>query len=186
MHLKPESEKLNTLPGAIMLKKSMLKALNEQINAEIYSAYLYFSMSAYCQSKDLVGAASWFRVQAQEELFHASKFFDYIQDRDGLVTLTEIAGPPTTWKSALAAFEQALEHEQLVTARINKLVDLALKESDHTTNTFVQWFVNEQIEEEASVRQVIGQLRLVGDGSGMYLVDRELGTRTFTMPAPAA
>lgn len=170
-----------------MLKNEMLKALNDQINAELYSAYLYLSMSGYCANKDLAGMANWFRVQAQEEMLHASKFFDYILDRDGQVTLGQIAAPPATFKSALEAFELSLKHEQSVTARIHKLVELSTKKGDHTTTTFLQWFVTEQIEEEASVRQVIGQLRLVSDsGSGMFLVDRELATRVFTPPAATA
>jgi len=170
-----------------MLKKSVQNALNDQINAELYSSYLYLSMSAYCQTKDLAGTASWFRVQAQEELLHAGKFFDYVHDRDGRVHLYQLAGPPTEWKSALEAFQDALAHEQKITARFSKLVDLASKEGDHTTVTFLQWFVNEQIEEEATARQVIGQLRLIGDsGSGLYLLDKELGTRVFVMPAATA
>jgi ferritin len=170
-----------------MLKKNMLKAINEQINAELYSAYLYMSMSGWCESKDLAGMANWMRVQAQEELFHASRFFDYINDRDGQVLLTAIDGPPTEWKSAINAFEEVLAHEQKVTARINKLVELAAKETDHTTHTYLQWFVNEQIEEEANARKIIGQLRLMGDsGSGLYLLDKELATRVFTMPTVAA
>jgi len=169
-----------------MLKKNMQKAINEQINAELYSAYLYLAMAGWCESKDLTGMANWMRVQAQEELFHASRFFDYINDRDGQVLLTAIEGPPNEWKSALNAFEQVLAHEQKVTARINKLVELAAKDSDHTTHTYLQWFVNEQIEEEANARKIIGQLRLMGEsGSGLYLLDKELATRVFTMPAVA-
>ena len=166
-----------------MLKKTMIKALNEQINAELYSAYLYLSMSGWCQTKDLSGMANWMKVQAQEELFHASRFFDYINDRDGEVLLTAIDGPPTQWKSALEMFQEVLGHEQKVTARINKLVELAAKESDHTTHTYLQWFVGEQIEEEANARKIIGQLRLMGEsGSGLYLLDKELAARVFTMP----
>jgi ferritin len=166
-----------------MLKKPLQKALNEQLNAELYSSYLYLSMSAFCAAKDLVGMASWFRVQAQEELVHAGKFFDYLHDRDGRVILTPIAGPPTEWASPLVAFEETLTHEQHVTSRIHKLVDLATKDSDHATVTFLQWFVNEQIEEESTARQVCGQLRIMGDsGSGLYMLDRELGTRVFVMP----
>jgi ferritin len=166
-----------------MLKKSMLKALNEQINAEVYSSYLYLSMAGYCETRDLAGMGNWFKVQAQEELVHSVKFFNYIIDRDGLVSLTAIAGPPTTWESPLECFKNALEHEQGVTARINKLVDLATKEGDNTTVTFLQWFVNEQIEEEATVRKLIGQLKLMGEsGPGLFMLDRELATRTFVMP----
>jgi ferritin len=170
-----------------MLNETLEEALCEQINAEIYSAYLYYSMSAYCQSMDLVGMATWFKVQAQEELFHASKFFDYVHDRGGRVTLKEIKAPPVVWDSPLGAFSGALEHEQEVTRRISNLVELAQKERDPTTYNFLQWFVGEQVEEEATASQIVGQLRLVGSsGSGLYLLDRELGARTFTMPAAGA
>lgn len=161
-----------------MLDERMEKALNEQINAEIYSAYLYLSMSAYFGSKSLRGFAHWMRLQAQEELVHAMKFFDYVGDRGGRVRLDRIEGPPVEWDGALAAFEQAYEHEQTVTARINGLVDLASDVSDHATHNFLQWFVAEQVEEEASVDEVIQRLRLVGvDGAGMFMVDRELAGR---------
>lgn len=169
-----------------MLKKNVEKALNEQINAEYYSAYLYLSMASYCQAKDLIGMANWFRVQAQEELLHGTKILNYIHDREGIVELDAIAKPPTTWPTSQAAFAQSLEHEQGVTSRINNLVELAEKEKDTTTVTFLQWFVNEQIEEESSVRQILGQLNLIGDnGSGIYLLDRELGTRQFVAPTTA-
>lgn len=165
------------------MKKSMQKAINDQINAELYSSYLYLSMSAWCFSRDLNGMGSWFKVQAQEELIHVGKFFGYVLDRDGKVELQKIDGPPTEWSGPLAAFEGALEHERKITAKINKLVDLAAKEGDHTTHTFLQWFVNEQIEEEATAKQIVGQLRLIGDNtSGLYLLDKELGTRVFALP----
>ena len=170
-----------------MLKPSVEKALNEQINAEIYSSYLYLSMSSYFETVNLAGAASWFRVQAQEELSHAMKFFDFVGERGGRVTLAAIEGPPTEWEAPLAVFENAYEHEQHVTALIDGLVELALKESDHATNNFLQWFVGEQVEEEASADAVVQQLKLVGgDGGGLFMVDRELGTRVFTPPAGAA
>jgi ferritin len=170
-----------------MLKKAMQRALNEQINAELYSSYLYLAMSAWCHAHDLNGMGGWFRVQAQEELIHVGKFFTYVLDRDGSIELAKIDAPPVEWKSALAAFEGALEHEQKVTTRVNKLVDLARKDGDHSTDTFLQWFVNEQIEEEATARQIVGQLRLIGEnGSGLYLLDKELGARVFVYPAPGA
>ena len=170
-----------------MLKPSVEKALNEQINAEIYSSYLYLSMSSYFETVNLAGAANWFRVQAQEELSHAMKFFDFVVERGSRVTLTAIEGPRTEWETPLAAFENAYEHEQHVTALINGLVDLSLKESDHATNNFLQWFVGEQVEEEASADAVVQQLKLVGDaGGGLFMVDRELGTRVFTPPAGAS
>jgi ferritin len=166
-----------------MLNATIEKALNEQLNWELYSAYIYYSMSAYCQSVDLTGMANWFKAQTQEEIFHASKFFDYINDRGGRVTLTAIEAPQVEWASPLAAFENALEHEQGVTARINNLVELSVKEKDRTTESFLQWFVTEQIEEEASVSEIIGQLKIIGSsGSGLFMVDRELSTRVFTMP----
>lgn len=170
-----------------MLKKNVEKALNEQINAELYSSYLYYQMAAWCASADLNGMSSWFKVQAQEELIHASKFFDYVLDRSGKVALREIKGPPATWDSALAAFSEALKHEQHVTALINNLVDLARKEKDQLTDNFLQFFVAEQVEEEATASKIVGQLRLIGSsGSGLFLIDRELGTRTFVYPTAGA
>lgn len=165
------------------LKKPLQKALNEQLNFELYSSYLYLSMAGWCLSKDLVGMGNWFRVQTQEELVHVGKFFDYINDRDGRVQLGALDAPPGDWPSPLAAFEQAYEHEQKVTTRIHKLLQQAEKEGDQSTATFLQWFVTEQIEEEASVRQICGQLRLVGEsGGGLYMLDKELAARTFVLP----
>jgi len=170
-----------------MLNEKVQKALNEQVNAELYSSYLYVSMSAYFESIDLPGHASWMRCQAQEELVHAMKFYGYIHDRDGRVLVTAIDAPPTEWNSALAAFEAAYEHEQHVSSLINGLVDLARAESDHATYNTLQWFVEEQVEEEASAKAVVQQLKLVGsEGRGMFMVDRELGQRTFVLPVPGA
>lgn len=166
-----------------MMKENMQKALNEQLNAELYSAYLYFSMEAYCQSRNLTGMAHWFRIQAQEELFHVTKFFDYINDREGRVILAPVEGPPKEWGSPLAAFEKGLEHERIVTSRIENLINLANKENDHTTHNFLQWFVSEQVEEEANFTEIVGQLKIIGNsGSGLFMVDRELGQRIFVMP----
>ncbi|MBW2529468.1 MAG: ferritin [Deltaproteobacteria bacterium] len=166
-----------------MLKEKMNEALCEQINAELYSSYLYLSMSAYFETINLRGAASWMRTQAQEELLHVGKFFDYIHDRGGKVTLGAIDAPPAEWKSPLAAFEQAYEHEQHVTERVNSLVDLANELSDRATYQMLQWFVAEQVEEEASVDAVVQHIKLVGgEGHGLFLIDRELATRTFVMP----
>ncbi len=169
-----------------MLTKKMQDALNEQINAEYYSSYLYLSMAAYCESANLKGLANWFRVQSQEEMIHVMKFFTYVLDRKGEVTLAAIAAPPAKWDSSLAVFEAALAHEQHVTGRINKLVDLSLAESDHATNTLLQWFVNEQVEEEAAADVVVQQLKLADNTpAALFIIDRELGTRVFT-PPPAA
>ena len=167
-----------------MLKEKIEQALNDQLNAEMYSAYLYLSMSAYFQSLSLGGFANWMRVQAQEELVHAMKFYDFVNERGGRVTLKPIDAPETSWESPLAAFEAAYAHEQKVTALINDLVNLALGEKDHATHIFLQWFVTEQVEEEDSANEVVQKIKLMGDASGgMFMLDRELGQRIFTPPA---
>lgn len=169
-----------------MLKQSIEKALNRQLNRELYSAYLYLAMSAYFESSNLKGSASWMRVQAQEELMHAMKFYSYVSERGGRVTLEAIEAPPTEWKSPLAAFEHVYEHEQKVTGLIHELINLAIAEKDHATNSFLQWFVTEQVEEEASADEVRHKLRLIGeDGAGLFMLDGELGQRVFTPPAAA-
>ncbi len=168
-----------------MFSEKMEKALNDQLNAETYSAYLYLSMEAYFQSISLKGFANWMRVQTQEELSHAAKFYNFINEMGGRVTLQAIDAPPTEWASPLAAFEATLEHEQKVTGLINKLVDLALEEHDHATNAFLQWFVTEQVEEEDSARENIDKINLVGETS-LFFLDQELGKRVFTPPAGGA
>ncbi len=170
-----------------MLKKSMEKALNQQINAELSSAYLYLSMSAHFQAMNLKGFANWMRVQAMEEFTHADRLSAYVLDRGGRVQLMAIDSPPLTWESALAVFQDTYRHEQKVTSLINDLVDLAIKEKDHATNNFLQWFVNEQVEEEANAEALVQQLKLTGDaGPGLLMLDRELAQRAFIPPAPAA
>jgi ferritin len=167
-----------------MLNNDMEKALNAQVNAEMYSAYLYLSMSAYFQSKSLGGFASWMRVQAQEEMVHAMKLYDFINERGGRVILAPIEAPPTEWNSPLATFEAVYEHEQKVTGLINELVELALEKHDHATNIFLQWFVSEQVEEEDSANDVVEKIKLMGDANGgLFMLDRELGQRVFTPPA---
>jgi ferritin len=162
----------------------MQEALNGQLNAELYSSYLYLSMAAYFLDLNLGGFANWMRVQAQEEDMHAMKFYNFINERGGRVLLKPIDGPPTEWNSPLAAFEAVLEHEQKVTGLINDLVELALAEHDHATNIFLQWFVTEQVEEEDSANDVIQQIKMVGEAKGgLFMLDRELGQRTFTAPA---
>jgi ferritin len=166
-----------------MLNKEMEKALNVQVNAEMYSAYLYLSMSAYFQSKSLSGFASWMRVQAQEEMVHAMKIYDFVNERGGRVILEPIEAPPKDWDSPLATFEAVYEHEQKVTGLINELVELALEKHDHATNIFLQWFVSEQVEEEDSANDVVEKIKLVGDAKGgLFMLDRELGQRVFTPP----
>lgn len=167
-----------------MLSKTMQEALNDQLNFELVSSYLYMSMIAYFESENLSGMANWMTIQTDEERQHAQKFFDFINERDGRVILKDIDMLKTEWKSPLDAFEDALEHEQKVTARINKLVDLAIKESDHATNSFLQWFVDEQVEEEASVKAIIDKLKFVKDNPvAVFMIDQELAGRTA---APAA
>ncbi len=172
--------------GAMMNEK-VREAFNKQINAELYSSYLYLSMSAYFMSISLAGFANWMRVQAQEELVHGMKFYNFISERGGKIVLTAIDGPPTAWDSPLQVFEDAYRHEQKVTGLINGLVDLAIQERDHSSNAFLQWFVTEQVEEESSADAVVQQLKLAGDaGGGIFMIDRELGGRVFTMPVTGA
>ena len=166
-----------------MLKKKMLKALNNQINAEMYSSYLYLSMESYFQSVSLSGFASWMRGQVQEELFHGMKFYDFVNERGGRVTLDAIAKPDSDWKTPLAAFEHILKHEQMVTSMINDLMDLAIAEQDHATKIFLQWFVSEQVEEEATVGEVVDKLRLIkNESSGLFFLDAEMSKRVFILP----
>ena len=167
-----------------MMSKKMEKALNDQINAEAYSAYLYLAMAAYFEAENLPGMASWMRIQTQEETAHALKFFDFVNERRGRVVLKAIDQPRKEWKSPLAAFEAAFAHEQLVTGRINDLVNLAVEEKDHATGAFLQWFVNEQVEEETSVDRIVQILKMAEKAPGaMFMIDRDLGQRTFTPPA---
>jgi ferritin len=170
-----------------MINKKMEKALNAQVNAELYSAYLYLSMESYFKSLNLNGFANWMRVQTQEEVTHATKIYDFLNERGGRALLKAIEGPPTTWDSPLATFEAAYAHEQKVTSLINDLVDLAIKEKDHATNNFLQWFVNEQVEEEASADAIVQQLKIMADApGGIFMLDRELAQRVFTPPATTA
>lgn len=161
-----------------MLSDRMQKALNGQLNAEIYSSYLYLSMNAYFKSANLDGFASWMYAQAQEELMHAMKFYDFVHQRGGRVLLSAIDTPPTDWDSPLAVFEATLQHEQKVTGFINELVEIAMEEHDHATQIFLQWFVTEQVEEEESVGSVLEQLKLLGDArQGLFMMDREMALR---------
>ncbi len=169
-----------------MISKKVEEALNGQINAELYSAYLYLSMEAYFESVSLPGFATWMRVQTQEELMHIMKIYGFVNERGGRVLLKSIDQPPTEWESPLAVFEASYKHEQKVTGLINDLVNLAIEQKDHATNSFLQWFVNEQVEEEDSADQVVQKLKMIkNDPGGLFLVDRELGQRVFTAPAAA-
>lgn len=169
-----------------MLKKSVEAAINQQINAEFHSAYLYLSMSSYCQSIGMAGCANWLKVQYQEELAHATHFFDYVLERGGRVILTPIAAVETEFKSVMQVFEETLQHELKVTGLINNLMDTAIRESDHACKSFLQWFVDEQVEEEANVEQILNNLRLInGEGQGLLMMDREMQARVFVNPFPA-
>ena len=170
-----------------MLKKEVLDSINDQINAEFYSAYLYLSMSAYFQDKGLTGFANWMMIQFQEEQSHAMKFFNYINERGGKVNLGAVDEVPTEFDSVLAVWEKTLEHEQMVTGRINNMMDIAIAASDHATKSFLQWFVDEQVEEEANVNEILDTLRLIdGQGNGIFMLDREMKQRVFVDVANSA
>jgi len=169
-----------------MLSEKMQDALNGQLNKEMYSAYLYLAMSAYSTYIGLKGFANWFMVQYQEEMMHAMKIYDYINNQGGQVKLMAIEQPLTEFKSPMDMFEKTLEHEKFITKSINELVDLAIAEKDHATNIFLQWFVTEQIEEESNDKDIIARLKLIGkDGNGLLMLDKELAARVFTPPATA-
>ncbi|NBJ13987.1 MAG: ferritin [Dehalobacter sp. 4CP] len=169
-----------------MISKKLEKAINEQINKELYSEYLYISMQAWFANQNLDGMATWMDAQGKEERFHAMKFFNYLIERGGKVALKPIDGPQVDFDNPLKAFSQAYKHEQLVTKSINDLMDLAIKENDHAAKSFLQWFVDEQVEEEASADKIVAQLKMVGDnGHGIMMIDRELGQRVYTPPVAA-
>ena len=162
------------------MDNKLVKSLNSQLNFELYSAYLYASMASHLKSLDLNGFANWMDIQVQEELAHVKKFYEFLHDRNESVEFDALPKPQHEWKSPLDVFKHALKHEKIVTGRINALTDLAAKVSDHATLNFLQWFVSEQVEEEASVMSVIQQIKLVGNS--LFLLDRELGQRVFTPP----
>ncbi|QJB57631.1 ferritin [Pseudodesulfovibrio sp. zrk46] len=166
-----------------MLSDKLEAALNEQMNWEIYSAHIYLSMSSHFAQEGLGGFSKWMFAQYQEEMFHALKFFDYINEAGGHARLGQIDAPQASWETPLAAFEEALEHEKGVTARINKIADLAMDERNHAVGIFLQWFISEQVEEEDSVGDIVGKLKMLGDGGGLFMLDRDLGVRVFTAPA---
>ena len=158
----------------------MLEALNKQINEELYSSYLYLSMSAWFESIGLKGFANWMSVQAREELDHAMKFYNYIIASGGKVKLESVAAPPHEWRSPLHAFEETLKHEQHITECINNLVELAEEEKDRATFNLLQWFVDEQVEEEANDEEIIARLKMIGEsGNGIFMLDRELAQRKY-------
>lgn len=163
-----------------MLKQRMLDALNAQINAEQYSALMYLSMSAYFNDKGLPGFANWMYIQYQEEMTHANKFFNYVVERGGKVELKAIEQVPTAWDGIIDVYEKTLEHEQMVTGLINNLTDIAFEEKDHATQSFLTWYIDEQVEEEANVTEILDTLKLInGQGNGIFMLDREMRSRTF-------
>lgn len=161
-----------------MLNKNVQDAINAQIKNEVFSAYLYLSMSGYFEATNLPGFAKWMRVQWEEELVHALKFFDFVNDRGGRVTLPGIDQPTTEFETPLAVFQKALEHEQLVTGMINSLYALSVKENDYPAQVLLQWYISEQVEEEKNATNIVEQLKRIGnDGSALLILDRELGAR---------
>src|SRR6056297_2871648 len=170
-----------------MLKEKVLKAMNDQINAEQYSALLYLSMSAWLEDKGLPGFANWMYVQYQEELTHANKFFKYVNERSGRVDLKGIEQMPTEFDSVTEIVEKTLAHEQHVSRLIDNLMDVAIEERDHATQSFLQWYVDEQVEEEANVSEILDNLKLISSkGNGLFMLDRELRQRTFVDETEAA
>ncbi len=161
-----------------MLSKKLQDAINEQIKNELYSGYLYLAMSAYFEASNLPGFAHWMRMQGAEEQEHALKFFDYVHDRGSRVTLKAIDQPPMDWDSPLAAFQNTLEHERKVTGLINKLYELALEGNDYPTQAMLQWFIEEQVEEEKNAEQIVATLKMAGEkGQALVMMDRALGQR---------
>ena len=162
-----------------MISTAMEKALFEQLNHEFYSAYLYLAMSAYCSHIEFNGAANWLKLQYEEEHTHATKIYNYLVDQGVHVVLDHVKQPPSKFGSILDVFTASLAHEQSMTARLNDISDQALKEKDHATYNLLQWFVNEQVEEESSVGGIISKFKMVKeDGYGQLMIDNELGNRS--------
>ena len=169
-----------------MISKIMTDAINEQINKELFSEYLYISMQAWLADQSLDGMANWMDAQSKEEHFHAMKLFNYLIERGAKVRLKAIEEPTVEFENPLKAFSMALEHEKFISKSINELMDLAIKENDHATRSFLQWYVDEQVEEEASVDRIVNMLKMVGEnGHGIMMIDRELSARSFSAPEEA-
>jgi ferritin len=166
-----------------MLSEKMTAALNEQVNREMYSAYLYMSMSAYCNAIGLKGFSSWFMVQYHEEMFHAMKIYEYVQRQGADIRLAALQAPPAEFGAPLDLFTRTLEHERYITKSINDLIDLAIAEKDHASKIFLEWYVTEQVEEEENDNDIIAQLKLIKDNpQGLMMLDRELAGRVTTVP----
>ncbi len=166
-----------------MLIKKMEGQLNDQINYELFSSYLYLAMSADFKAKGFNGFAKWMQIQAQEELAHAMGFYNYVLSRGGHLNLIAIKAPRGQWNSALDAFSDTLKHEQSVTTRINEIAKIARDGDDFASANFIQWYVNEQVEEEANAQEIVNQLQMIDDSQqGLFMLDRNLATRIFNMP----
>lgn len=170
-----------------MISDKMQQALNEQVNKEFYSAYLYLAMSAYCNTIGLPGFSNWMRQQYEEEILHVTKMYDYILDQGGVVHLKQIDEPPQEYGSPLEIFQETLKHEQFVTGSIHQLMSLAVDERDYATQTFLQWYVTEQVEEESNVNDILAPLRMVGDDKGgLMMIDQQLAKRLPPAPVTPA
>lgn len=170
-----------------MISPKLQDAINAQINAEMWSAYLYLSMGMHFENEGHAGVANWFKIQFKEEMAHAEIFMNYLNSRGGRVVLSAIEGVPTSWDSPLAAFEDTLAHEEKVTSLINDLMNLAVELRDYASTNKLQWFIDEQVEEEETAKGLIDRLKLVGDnGMGLYMIDQELAARVYNVPAPLA
>lgn len=166
-----------------MINSKLEAIINKQINAELYSAYLYLSMSSYFESINLPGFANWMKVQFEEEQFHAMRFFNYLAERGGRVVLEAIEKPQTDWKNPIEVFEHTYEHEQHVTSLLNDIAELAEAEKDRATQNLMVWFIDEQVEEEGSAEKILNELKWInGEGHGMLMLDREMATRVFVAP----
>lgn len=169
-----------------MISEKLQQELIRQLNREYHSAYIYLGMSVYCSKEGFNGASSWFLIQYQEEVAHGMKLFKYLEDQDVDIVLPDIKGVLVEYKSFLDAFEKTLKHEQSMTKNLNILSDMAMKEKDHATYNLLQWYVTEQVEEEATVKEIIDNIKLIGDnGYGLYTIDKELGARVFVDPTTA-
>ena len=170
-----------------MISKKMAKAVNDQLNFEIYSSYIYAAMASWFKSQNLNGFANWMSIQVREEMDHAGRFYEFLHDCGADVVFASIPKPQSTWKNPIDAFSHTLKHEGMVTSRINKLIDLALSEKDHATNARLQWFISEQVEEEATVLGILQQVKMVKNSpDAIMLLDRELAQRVYTPPADQA
>ncbi len=166
-----------------MLKKEINDALNKQINEELFSAYLYLAMASYFEDKNLPGFANWMRIQFQEEQFHALKMFDYVNERGGNVVLEAIAKPEVDFDNVIDVFEATLSHEKHITAQIEKLMDIAVEIKDYASQSFLGWYIDEQVEEEASAEEILNQLKMFdGKGQALLMFDRQFAARQFTPP----